>query len=136
MVMSAESRLKCAALHRQCWRLHMKERFSSGTKTAKQTNTTNILPGLFAVKMYDLTYVFLYATLYLHRGHLVPINIELQLGVAFSSVLYRSSGMTGQNWSNNRLSWLTVAFEDQHYRRMPIYGFMSALRNNWKYLLK
>ena len=82
----------------------MSERFSSGTKNAKQTNKTHILPELFAVKMYDLTYVFLYATPYLHRGHLVPMDIELQSGVAFSSVYYRSSGMTGQNWSNNRLS--------------------------------
>ena len=33
MTMSAEYRLKFAAFHRQWWRLHMSEKFSSGTKT-------------------------------------------------------------------------------------------------------
>ena len=47
---------------------------------------------------------FMYATLYLHGGHLLPINIELQSGVAFSSAFYRANRMTGQNWSNDRLS--------------------------------
>ena len=35
--MSAEQRSKCAALLRQWWRLHMREKFSSGTKIPKQT---------------------------------------------------------------------------------------------------
>ena len=40
MAMSVEQRSKFAALHRQLWRLHMSEKFSSGTKkTNKQTNT-------------------------------------------------------------------------------------------------
>ena len=38
MAMNAEHRSKFAALHRQWWRLHMSEKFSSGTKTPKQTN--------------------------------------------------------------------------------------------------
>ena len=37
MAMSAEHRSKFAALHRQWWRLHMSEKFSSGTKTPNQT---------------------------------------------------------------------------------------------------
>ena len=32
MAVSAEHRSKFAALHRQCWHLHMSEKFSSGTK--------------------------------------------------------------------------------------------------------
>ena len=38
MAMSAEHRSKFAALHRQWWRLHMSEKFSSGTINFKQTD--------------------------------------------------------------------------------------------------
>ena len=38
MAMSAEHRSKFAALHRQWWRLHMSEKFSSGTINSKQPN--------------------------------------------------------------------------------------------------
>ena len=38
MAMSAEHRSKFAALHRPWWRLYMSEKFSSGTKSHKQTN--------------------------------------------------------------------------------------------------
>ena len=38
MAMSAVPRSKFAALHRQCWCLHMSEKFSSGTKNPKHTN--------------------------------------------------------------------------------------------------
>ena len=38
MAMSAEHRSKFAALHRQWWRLHMSEKFSSRTINSKQTN--------------------------------------------------------------------------------------------------
>ena len=39
MAMTTEHRSKFAALHRQWWRLHMSEKFSSGTKNPKQKNT-------------------------------------------------------------------------------------------------
>ena len=43
MAMSAEQRSKFAALRLYWWRLHMSGKFSSGTKTPKQTNKqTNI----------------------------------------------------------------------------------------------
>ena len=38
MAMNAEPKSKFTALHRQSWRLHMSEKFASGTKTPKQTN--------------------------------------------------------------------------------------------------
>ena len=38
MAMSAEHRSKFAALHRQLWRLHVSEKFSSGSIHSKQTN--------------------------------------------------------------------------------------------------
>ena len=38
MAMSAEHRSKFASLHRQGWRLHMSEKFSSGTINPKQKN--------------------------------------------------------------------------------------------------
>ena len=38
MGMSADQRSKFAAFHRQWCRLHMSEKFSSGTKSHKQTN--------------------------------------------------------------------------------------------------
>ena len=38
MAMSAEHRLRFAALQRKSWRLHMSEKFSSGTINPKQTN--------------------------------------------------------------------------------------------------
>ena len=41
MVMSAEQRSKFAALHRQWWRLHMSEKFSSRTKNSKTNKQTN-----------------------------------------------------------------------------------------------
>ena len=41
MTMRAEHRSKFAALHRQCWRLHMSEKFSSGTKKPNQRNKNN-----------------------------------------------------------------------------------------------
>ena len=44
MALSAEHRSKFAALHRNWWRLHTSEKFSSGTKnpqTNKQTNKQN-----------------------------------------------------------------------------------------------
>ena len=41
MAMSAEHRSKLAAVHRQWWRLHMSEKFSSGMKNPKQTNKQN-----------------------------------------------------------------------------------------------
>ena len=48
MVMSAEHRSKFEALHLLWWRLHMSEKFSSGTinhkQTNKQTNKQIILP--------------------------------------------------------------------------------------------
>ena len=37
MAVSAEYKSKCVALHRLWWRLQMSEKFSSGTKTPKQT---------------------------------------------------------------------------------------------------
>ena len=37
MAMSAEHRSKFAALRRQWWRLHISEKYSSGTKKSKQT---------------------------------------------------------------------------------------------------
>ena len=37
MVIIAEHRSKLAAIHRQWWRLQMREKFSSGTKNYKQT---------------------------------------------------------------------------------------------------
>ena len=54
MAMSDEHRSKFAALHRQWWRLHMSEKFSSGTINPKQTKseqghaiaTTFILNGI------------------------------------------------------------------------------------------
>ena len=42
MVMSVEQRSKFAALHRQWWRLQMREKFSSGTKKSKQTNLIEV----------------------------------------------------------------------------------------------
>ena len=38
LAMSVEHRSKFAALHWQWWRLHMSEKFSSGTENPKQTN--------------------------------------------------------------------------------------------------
>ena len=38
MVMSAEHKSKFAAFHRQWWRLHMSEKFSSGMRNSAQTN--------------------------------------------------------------------------------------------------
>ena len=38
MAMSAEHRSKFASLHRQWWRLHMSEKFSTGAINHKQTN--------------------------------------------------------------------------------------------------
>ena len=43
MAMSAEHRSKFAALHRQWWRLHMSEKFSSGTINSKQTNNHYVI---------------------------------------------------------------------------------------------
>ena len=40
MSMSAEHKSKFTALHRQWWRLHMSEKFLSGTKNPKQTHTS------------------------------------------------------------------------------------------------
>ena len=41
MAMSAERWSKFAALHWLCWRLHMSEKFSSGTINKPKTNKTN-----------------------------------------------------------------------------------------------
>ena len=38
MAVSAEHKLKFAALHRQWWRFQVSEKFSSGLKNSKQTN--------------------------------------------------------------------------------------------------
>ena len=43
MAMSAEHRSKFAALHRQWWRLRMKEKFSSGTLNFTETNKQTIM---------------------------------------------------------------------------------------------
>ena len=50
MAMTAEYRSKCAALHRQWWRFHMSEKFSSGTKNHKQTEQTYIILQNYALK--------------------------------------------------------------------------------------
>ena len=42
MAISAEYRSKFAAIHRLWWRLHMNEKFSSGTFNPKQTNKQSI----------------------------------------------------------------------------------------------
>ena len=51
MTMSAEHGSKFAALHRQWWRLHMSEIFSSGIKKTKQINkqTLQIHKGYYLV---------------------------------------------------------------------------------------
>ena len=41
-IIAEHIRSKFAALHRQWWRLHMSEKFSSGTKTHKQTNRCGV----------------------------------------------------------------------------------------------
>ena len=41
MAMIAEHRSKIAALHQQCWRLHVSEKFSSETKNSQQKKQTN-----------------------------------------------------------------------------------------------
>ena len=58
---------------------------------------------------------------------LVPMNIGMQSGETLSSSFYSAKKITGQNWSNNRISPVTMTYEDKHGRRMCIYGFMSAL---------
>ena len=42
MAMSTEHRSKFAELHQQWWGLHMREKFSSGTKNSKQLNNKNM----------------------------------------------------------------------------------------------
>ena len=43
MAISAQHRSKFVALHGQWWRLHMSEKFSSGTEKPKQTNQSTII---------------------------------------------------------------------------------------------
>ena len=43
MAMSAEHRSKFAALHREWWRLHIGEKFSSGIRKSKQNKKIYIL---------------------------------------------------------------------------------------------
>ena len=45
MAISAEHRSKFAAIHRQWWRLHMSEKFSSGTITAYNQPTNQLYNG-------------------------------------------------------------------------------------------
>ena len=47
MTMSAEHRSKFAALHQQCCRLHMSEKFSSGTLNFNQTNKLHLFMKTF-----------------------------------------------------------------------------------------
>ena len=49
MAISVEQRSKFAALHRQLWRLHMSEKFSSGTKKTKQTNKHSTVYWVFFI---------------------------------------------------------------------------------------
>ena len=51
MARSAEHRSNFAAIHRQWWRLHMREKFSSGTKNSKQTNIFRVIRILLRLQM-------------------------------------------------------------------------------------
>ena len=57
MAMSAEHRSNFAALQRQWWRLHMSEKFSSGTKNSKQINKQRLVPMIFEGVIFTL-YMF------------------------------------------------------------------------------
>ena len=74
MAMSAEHRSKFAAFHRQWWRLHMSEKFSSGTKNLKQKKIYTILCIIHAVNTnvqnlfpYNLQCIHVTFILFYHR---------------------------------------------------------------------
>ena len=50
MAMSAEQRSKFAAFHRQWWRLHMSEKFSTGTNKQTKTITVHFVYQHFMIK--------------------------------------------------------------------------------------
>ena len=55
MILSAYHRSKFAALHRQWWRLHMSEKFSSGTINSKKTKTKPLLSLLLVLVLVCVT---------------------------------------------------------------------------------
>ena len=55
MAISAEHKSKFAALHRYWERLHMTEKFSSGTINPKQTKQTNKCVAMHEVQQFDNT---------------------------------------------------------------------------------
>ena len=59
MAMSAKHRSKFTAFHRQWWRLHMSEKFLSGTKNHKQTiKQTNNESVISEILFDDILYYF------------------------------------------------------------------------------